>query len=228
MDINKNYYKILEINKSASDKEIKKSYHKLSFKYHPDQNKNIDSSLFKNITEAYRILIDSEKRKEYDIKSKWGKNYGEYLDFDFNLNQNKEDSIKNENNIEIQINIDKFNGNLEYERWVKCKTCDGSGRDFFSKIVIKNKKSETIKVFDGKYGCDFCDGTGEYNGSKCNFCDGKGKVGLKPCRKCKGAKIILGKQKIKNVKLTGNITKIDSMGNFSKDGKVGSLIIISN
>jgi DnaJ-class molecular chaperone len=64
----KDYYKILDVAENASDKEIKKSYRKLALEHHPDHNKNAANSeeKFKKITEAYGVLIDPLKRKEYD------------------------------------------------------------------------------------------------------------------------------------------------------------------
>jgi curved DNA-binding protein len=62
------YYKILGVSKSASDEVIKKSYRKLAMKYHPDHTKGDKSAedKFKKISEAYAVLSDKEKRKEYD------------------------------------------------------------------------------------------------------------------------------------------------------------------
>ena len=62
----------------------------------------------------------------------------------------------------------------------------------------------------------------------CSFCQGQGKVGLNPCQTCKGEKRILGKQKLSNIKLTGDETKIESMGHCAKNepGKVGYLLLI--
>lgn len=62
------YYKILEIDKTADEKEIKKSYRRLARKYHPDKNQgNAESEKkFKQINEAYEVLSDAEKRKKYD------------------------------------------------------------------------------------------------------------------------------------------------------------------
>jgi curved DNA-binding protein len=63
------YYKVLEISEKATDSEIKKSYRKLALQYHPDKNKSEGAEdRFKQIAEAYSILGDSEKRKEYDSK----------------------------------------------------------------------------------------------------------------------------------------------------------------
>ena len=67
----KNYYEILEVNKSASPETISKVYKFLAKKYHPDAN--LDNSQeaeekFKQISEAYEVLSDEEKRKQYDLK----------------------------------------------------------------------------------------------------------------------------------------------------------------
>ncbi len=62
------YYKILNIDKTASDAEIKKAYRKLAMKYHPDHAKGDKDAedKFKQISEAYAALSDKEKRKQYD------------------------------------------------------------------------------------------------------------------------------------------------------------------
>jgi curved DNA-binding protein len=62
------YYKILGVNKNASKEDIKKSYRKLAMKYHPDHTKGNKSAeeKFKKISEAYAVLSDEEKRKQYD------------------------------------------------------------------------------------------------------------------------------------------------------------------
>lgn len=64
----KDYYKILGVDKSATQDEIKKKYRKLALKYHPDRNPGdkIAEEKFKEITEANEVLSDPEKRKKYD------------------------------------------------------------------------------------------------------------------------------------------------------------------
>jgi len=63
----KDYYKILQINKSASQEDIKKSYRRLALIYHPDINPSEEAKAeFQEINEAYSILSDEEKRKLYD------------------------------------------------------------------------------------------------------------------------------------------------------------------
>lgn len=231
MDKNKNYYLILGVSNDAEEKIIKKAYYKLSFEHHPD--KGGDPLVFAEMTEAYDVLC-SETRKEYDLKSKFGNNYNEYfelfdinVDFSFEDGKDKLEQFKKNEVYNIQIEVDEnFNGQLEYERWVKCKTCAGSGKDLSSKIVIKDNHGNIVKVFDSDEGCDFCEGSGkDWTGNTCHFCQGQGKIGLNACKTCKGEKRILGKQKINGIKLTGPETKIDAMGHFSKDGIVGYLLL---
>ena len=231
MDKNKNYYSILGVARDAEEKVIKKSYYKLSFEHHPD--KGGDPVVFAEMTEAYDVLC-SELRKEYDLKSKFGNAYNEYfelfdinVDFSFEQGKDKLEQFKKNEVYNIQIEVsDDFKGKLEYERWVKCKTCDGSGKDLSSKIVIKDNDGNVVKVFDSDDGCDFCEGSGkDWAGNPCHFCQGQGKVGINPCKSCDGEKRILGKQKINGIKLTGQETKIDTMGHFSKDGVVGYLLL---
>jgi curved DNA-binding protein len=64
----KDYYSVLGIKKGSSDDEVKKAYRKLAMKYHPDRNEGDAKaeSKFKDISEAYAVLSDKKKRREYD------------------------------------------------------------------------------------------------------------------------------------------------------------------
>lgn len=67
MAIKKDYYEALGVSKDATDDEIKKSYRKLAMQYHPDKNDSPEAEeKFKEISEAYAVLSDSEKRASYD------------------------------------------------------------------------------------------------------------------------------------------------------------------
>ena len=68
MGVVRDYYEILGVDRSADEQTIKRAYRKLAKKYHPDTNKGnaIAEEKFKEATEAYAVLSDPEKRKEYD------------------------------------------------------------------------------------------------------------------------------------------------------------------
>src|SRR4051812_20411098 len=68
MATNKDYYAVLGVSASASQDEIKKQYRKLAAKHHPDKNQGDPkaSDRFKEISEAYQVIGDDEKRKQYD------------------------------------------------------------------------------------------------------------------------------------------------------------------
>ena len=74
----KDYYQILGVDRSASEAEIKKAYRKLAGKYHPDKPSG-DEAKFKDISEAYEVLGDKEKRAMYD---QFGSNYKNGQHFD--------------------------------------------------------------------------------------------------------------------------------------------------
>ena len=63
----RDYYEILGVEKSASDEKIRKAFRKLALEFHPDRNKSPDASeKFKEISEAYQVLTDTDKRTKYD------------------------------------------------------------------------------------------------------------------------------------------------------------------
>ena len=70
----RDYYEVLGVNRSADEKEIKKAFHRMAKKYHPDVNKNDPNAeaRFKEVNEAYEVLSDKEKRPLYD---QYGHNY---------------------------------------------------------------------------------------------------------------------------------------------------------
>ena len=84
----KDYYKILGVDKKASQDEIKKAYRKLAVKYHPDKNPGDKASeaKFKEMNEANEVLSDPEKRKKYDTLGENWQHYqhggGSAQDFD--------------------------------------------------------------------------------------------------------------------------------------------------
>jgi len=106
----KDYYAILEIEKSANADEIKKAYKKLALKYHPDrnpENKKEAEEKFKLISEAYTILSNEDKRRQYDIMGSGE----ECCDFDFGDDLNDPFSVFNDI---FQQHMNQFM-NMKYE-----------------------------------------------------------------------------------------------------------------
>tara|TARA_Y100001958_G_C21179359_1_gene509551 strand:- start:887 stop:1342 length:456 start_codon:yes stop_codon:yes gene_type:complete len=73
----KDYYKILEVDRDCETDQIKKSYKKLALKYHPDKN-NGDDTKFKEISEAYEVLSDNNRRSQYDYNSSHDINFSTF------------------------------------------------------------------------------------------------------------------------------------------------------
>ena len=69
------YYDVLEVDKKASDGEIKRAYRQKSLHYHPDRNPSLDASdKMQQINEAYTVLSDKSKRRQYDLEQELGNN----------------------------------------------------------------------------------------------------------------------------------------------------------
>ena len=103
-----NYYKILNLNKNCSQDDIKKAYRQAALFWHPDKNKSSNAhEKFIQISEAYEILINVEKRKIYD------KIYSEYFEkkSEIKVNENATSSTKRTYASKAEY--------AQYEEWVK-------------------------------------------------------------------------------------------------------------
>ena len=100
--MSKNYYDILGVSKTATQDEIKKSYRELCKKYHPDKHGGDDTKI-KEINEAYSVIGDEQKRKEYDAQSS-GFNFGGFGNGGFNF---RNFQLASDINVSIKISLEE-------------------------------------------------------------------------------------------------------------------------
>ena len=257
---NKNLYKILGVSENASDKDIKSAYRKLALRYHPDRQGNKSETekkkaeeKFKEISEAYSILSNPEKRRYYDTYgtidpnqmndgfdgadlSEMFKHMSGMFDipgFGFGGFGHKQGPTNGES-IRLQINIsieDAMNGiknkKIMYTRKVRCKHCHGAG-------------GEDVTI------CPHCNGTGMItetqrhgfsiiqNSHPCQYCGGTGKIIKNVCNKCNGTGFVEVKEEV-TLNINHGINDNEAIryggyGNESKDpnGKTGDLVVVCN
>jgi molecular chaperone DnaJ len=172
----KNYYDVLGVNKSASKDDIKKAFHKLAHKFHPDKNSG-DVEKFKEVSEAYSILSDDKKRAEYDsygrVFSSEGGSASGGSGFDFSQFQ---DAFQ-------QGGFGFDFGDVFSDLFTGGATRVRRGRDISIDLELTFKESvfgTRRKVLLAKTAtCDTCRGTGAAQGSElvtCTHCNGSGKL----------------------------------------------------
>ena len=205
----RDYYEVLGVDRNASDDEIKRAYRKLAMKYHPDRNPD-DSTAeekFKELNEAYEILSTPEKKQRYDQFGHAGvdgnagggfEGFGGFGGFEdvfgdiFDMfgggrsarrrGPQQGADIKYELSISFEEAVFGTEKTIEFSRYDRCDTCNGSGA----------KPGTSVKT------CTYCNGTGEVrfaqrtvlgqivNVKACDKCGGEGHIIENPCSTCNG------------------------------------------
>jgi molecular chaperone DnaJ len=203
--MNQDYYTVLGIKKSASKDEIKKAFRKLAHQYHPDK-KGGDEKRFKEVNEAYNVLGNDQKRKEYDTYGQsfngtgpggFGGTEG-FGGFDFSGFQGQGGA----QGVEFDLGdiFGDFFGGRGGGRRVK------RGSDVSIDLEVDFKDSifgtERKVILNKTSKCEECDGNGAKKGSKmdtCKTCNGKGRIientksffgtfaTERECRECQGS-----------------------------------------
>lgn len=209
----KDYYKILGVSRDASKEEIKRAYRRLALKYHPDRNKSPDAEeRFKEISEAYAVLSDDEKRRQYDMFGHEGigaryrpEDLFRDIDFEdifrdlgfgsfdriFDLLFGRRPTAEHirrgmDLRYDLEVTLEEVARGgttiLRIPRREECPKCKGTG----------------AKPGTSKRACPKCGGTGRIEHTQtsgyatfvqitpCTFCQGSGYVIENPCQECKG------------------------------------------
>jgi molecular chaperone DnaJ len=200
----RDYYEVLGVARSASQDEIKKAYRKLARQYHPDVNKDDPNAAekFKEISEAYEVLSDPEKRARYDqfghadpTQGMGGGagfdgfgdfgGFGDIFDMFFGGGRRgpqRGRDLEYELDVEFEEAAFGTEKQIQIPRTETCSTCNGSGAKPGTKVEQ----------------CSVCHGTGEQqqvvntpfgrmvNRKTCSACRGRGVRISSPCPDCSG------------------------------------------
>ena len=160
----KNYYDILEVNKNASPEVIEKAYKTLVKKYHPDlQDNNLKNEYeekIKLINEAFEVLSDSEKRKNYDLSLKQTEfsieDYNNLISENLNLKneinylKNNLNNYKNnnQNNINNNLNNNANNKNSNYSNNINYQNNQNTNNDYSRNFQQKYNEAINKAYYD--------------------------------------------------------------------------------
>ena len=202
----RDYYEVLGVERTASDQEIKSSYRKLAMQYHPDRNPGNPQAedKFKEASEAYSVLIDSEKRARYDQFGHAGLGNGGFGGFD-------PSTFTDFSDIFGDLFSDFFGVNVNTGRRSRAQKGGDVRADitltfeeaaFGKKTEVKVRRHETCDQCHGSGAaagkgpstCSTCGGRGQVRYQQgffsiartCPNCGGMGRVIADPCTKCKG------------------------------------------
>ena len=193
----RDYYEVLDVERTATEKDLKNAFRRLARKYHPDRSEEEDAeNKFKEIQEAYAVLSDSEKRAHYDRfghDSPGGNPFGGFSGGGFNIN------------LEDLLGGDFFSGFFGGGggggggRRRDRRGSDILVRHSIDLATVISGSDESIEL-DFPSECIVCSGTGAKGGSTttCNACQGQGRVRVRQqigpfvnevvqdCRECAG------------------------------------------
>ena len=204
MQMKRDYYEILGVDRNASDEDIKRAFRRLAFKYHPDHNRGDGAEeQFKEVNEAYEVLSDSNKRAAYD---RFGHSGGEGIfgrgfdGFDFGFGDIFEAFFGGTATATRQA--PQRGASLQYGTAITLEeAASGTEKE------IKISRTENCSVCQGtrcKPGsqpsrCPNCNGVGQIrrvqasifgrftNITACPQCQGEGRIVTEPCSQCRGS-----------------------------------------
>ncbi len=255
----KDYYEVLGVSKGATKENIKNAYRKLAMQFHPDRNKSAEAEgRFKEVSEAYAVLSDDEKRRQYDAFGREGVyqrysqedifrgvDFGEFFrgmgfgGFDdvfaqfFGGGSGQRVSRGEDLTYHLQINlediVEESNREIDVPRNEVCGTCNGSG----------------ARPGTAPHTCTTCGGTGQVQKvqssgfarlvriTACAECGGRGYVVETPCKECRGKGTVERTQRIRVMIPAGvedgHTLRLRGEGNAGENGiPPGDLYVVLN
>jgi molecular chaperone DnaJ len=190
------FYEILEVDRKASQDDIKKSYKRLALKYHPDRNPNDAKAeqQFKTVTQAYRVLSDPDKRAHYDRYGDAGEEGIQFHEVDIatvaeffesifgdliGLRRKRGRDLRYDLEVTFEEAAFGVTKNIKIPRPVACAECNGSG-------ASPGTKPETCTACQGKGEVRYQQGLFVLN-RPCRSCEGRGVIVSSPCMACSGS-----------------------------------------
>ena len=188
MATKQDYYETLGVSRGVSPEELKKSYRKLAMKYHPDKNKGDQAAeeRFKEISEAYEVLSDEDKRRQYDQFGHDGVKFGPGgfdVRRDFTHAGDVQDILGSLFGNRGSIFEEFFGGSGGGGGGRRSSGPDNRGSDLrfdleieFEEAAFGSEREITLPIMDG---CETCAGSGATGGARpetCRQCGGRGVV----------------------------------------------------
>lgn len=206
----RDYYEVLGVVRGASTEEIKKAFRRLALKHHPDRNPNSKEEArerFKELSEAYEVLSDAQKRAAYDQYGHSGMEgafrHGNFSWEDFTHSQDVSDLFGGGGLEDILASFglgEMFGRSGRGGRRRAGGARSGADLEYLLQMDLADVLSETEHsiVFRRRESCETCGGKGSKSGSGesvCPDCQGHGQVGIRrgfftmatTCRRCGGA-----------------------------------------
>ncbi|VVA92846.1 unnamed protein product [Arabis nemorensis] len=240
----RNYYDVLGVSPKATREEIKKSFHELAKKFHPDTNRNNPSAKkkFQEIREAYETLSNSERREEYDklryrnsdyvnndggdaerFRRAYQSNFSDSFHKIFSeIFEDETDQIASDIRVELSLSFSEAaegcTKRLSFDAYVFCDSCDGLGHALDAAIRA----------------CPTCRGIGRITippfTTICQTCKGSGHIVKEFCISCRGSGVVEATKTVE-IGIPGGVEseamiKIEGAGNVrSRKSLPGNLYI---
>ncbi|MBM0105215.1 molecular chaperone DnaJ [Steroidobacter sp. S1-65] len=234
----RDYYKVLDVARTATEAEIKKAYRRLAMKYHPDRNPNDAEAeeKFKEAKEAYEVLTDAQKRAIYDqhghdgLAARGGGGggfsasdafsdiFGDVFGDIFGGGRRggrqqvfRGADLRYDLELDLEQAVFGHSADIEFTTLAECEPCSGSGAAPGSKPVT----------------CDTCNGAGQVRMQQgffavqqtCPRCKGRGQIVSQPCDSCLGQGRIRQKKNL-NVKVPQGVDNGDRI-RLTGEGEAG-------